>query len=90
MTITPNEIKAITAGIADVVTERLRELNERIEKLERAEAPTLADSFKGGWLSGESYERGDLCQKSGGLWLCLADTSDAPGNAPEWRALGKI
>jgi hypothetical protein len=48
---------------------------------------TLADSFKGSWLAGQTYERGDLVQRANSTWLCFETTSDMPGASPAWRRL---
>ena len=48
---------------------------------------TLADDFKGSWLAGQTYERGDLVQRGNSTWLCFETTSDMPGASPAWRRL---
>jgi len=65
---------------------RIRGLDDRITALETREVKSLADSFKGTWLPGK-YERGDLIQHRGSMWLAVEDGDGKPGESSCWRLL---
>lgn len=37
------------------------------------------------YLTGSSYEMGDVVTYDGSMWVALRDTSAAPGKSPDWR-----
>ncbi len=62
----------------------------RIEALEKAGNQTLADSFKGTWQPGNSYERGSLVVWEGSLWIAMSgDTAAKPGSGDDFRLVTK-
>ena len=54
---------------------------------EHEQQRTVADSFRGPWLAGTSYQRGDLAQRSSALWVALQDNTPMPGADPSWRKI---
>ncbi len=87
-----------TAGIHDYlgkafapVDSRINALEARLNALEARGAKSLADCFKGAWLPGH-YQRGDLIQHRGSMWLCIETGDGKPGESwnvaadrPAWQ-----
>jgi hypothetical protein len=88
-----SKIAQAAAGVVEAVrehvTRRLAPFEKRLAALEAQQQKTLADSFRGGWMAGSTYTRGELCQHRGELYLCLMNTdSEAqPGHSAAWRCL---
>jgi hypothetical protein len=87
-------IKAVAACIKEqvgksheVLRDRLRELDARIEALEKGGG--LADHYKGSFDQGVLYRRGDLLTADGALWICLAESMDKPGKSAAYRLVVK-
>jgi hypothetical protein len=70
--------------IAGIVTTRFTRLERRVAALEQREVKSLADSFKGAWLPG-LYQRGDLIQHRGSMWMCVDSGDGKPGESGNWR-----
>ena len=62
-------------------------LIDRIEELEAREQKSLADSFRGGYVPGVQYRRGDIVQRRGSTFICLIDSTRPPGNCDDCRML---
>jgi hypothetical protein len=86
--------------LAGAVLPKMREIETRtllqakeIEALraalEELAERNLADAYKGTHQAGVAYQRGALCTHQGGLWLCLASTSERPGSTDAWRLIVK-
>jgi hypothetical protein len=67
--------------------ERIEALEERVRVLEKG--LTLADSYRGPHVIGQSYRRGHIVTRQGSLWLCLATTIHAPGCSASWVLIVK-
>ncbi len=52
---------------------------------------TLADSWRGVFREGETYQRGSVAQWGGSPWLCIAaaETTAKPGTSPDWQLFAK-
>lgn len=55
---------------------------------DEGQTKTLADAFEGAWMPGD-YQRGCLVTWCGGLWLCMANTSQKPGSSDAWKQVTK-
>jgi len=64
-------------------------LAQRIEALESSGTKSLADAYRGTYLAGTTYERGQMITHSGSLWLCMADTQSVPGDGVHWKLVVK-
>jgi hypothetical protein len=94
MSITDEELEAITHGIVDAILPKLkRELAPVFKKLDELEARPAGGTgvkYCGTYRQGESYSEGALVTKSGGLWLAERLTSSSPGNGDSgWRLVVK-
>lgn len=65
--------------IEAIVERRVRELDTR----------TLADAYRGVYVPGEHYQRGQLATWDGGLWLALEDSTAKPGTGDGWKLVTK-
>lgn len=80
-----------TEKLADVIVAAVRAavapFEARIKELEtRPPSPEYRGTFK----DGDSYKRGALVTRNGGMWLALADTTLIPGSNPTaWRLVVK-
>lgn len=83
-----NNIKKLRAKDITITTATVaawaREIMDTIEQ-EMDERRLL--SFQGPYDAGKSYRRGSLVQKSGGLYVALCKSNEAPGNSSHWRKL---
>jgi hypothetical protein len=80
------------AGFAKVVfAPFLTRLAAVEQKLVELDARALGGPFYAGtFQQGESYKRGALVTRNGGLWLALRDTRETPGATPAaWRLVVK-
>ena len=73
-----------TRAALDLLVSGLEQHKGRILKMEARRSM----SFAGAYTAGKTYARGDAVQKAGGLFVCLADTADAPGASSAWRQIG--
>jgi hypothetical protein len=80
---------AVVEGVKHYVGRQLAPIEARLAALEAAQHKTLADAFRGGWMPGSTYKRGELVQHANQLFLALDDTDGRPGESPYWRALSK-
>ena len=71
-------------------------LEKRVAILERCLAErdpsstkSLADAYRGTYLAGTKYARGELLTHGGSLWLCMSDTQAVPGDSSDWRLVVK-
>jgi hypothetical protein len=57
-------------------------LERQVAELEQAVGPEYCGTFE----QGKTYARGQLCTRSGGLWLAVAETSAPPtASSPAWQ-----
>jgi len=87
-----------TVGILETITRafrgrdrRIADLEARIQALEQARPPAnLADSWRGIYDAANIYKRGELCTRSGSLWLSLENGNvETPGKSPAWKMISK-
>jgi len=75
-------------GITAHLKGEIAALEKRLQQLEQRQAKSM--SWAGAWVRSKHYREGEITQKGGGLWLCLADTEGAtPGASPHWRLVVK-
>lgn len=72
---TPKLIDSMTTSIVAAIKVITAPLVARIEALEAK--PHV--KFCGVWKAGTAYAPGDAVTQKGGLWICKAETSGAPG-----------
>jgi hypothetical protein len=78
----PGVHKAIEQAIAPL-TRELAELRSR-QSIAEAKAHI---NFRGVYMPGTAYDRGDAVVRQGGLWIALERTASLPGGtAPESRS----
>ena len=65
--------------IEAIVERRVRDLETR----------TLADTYRGVFKAGETYQRGQTATLDGSLFLALEDTTDRPETTQAWRLITK-
>jgi hypothetical protein len=72
---------------------RLCALEERLASLEvrmKERPANLADYFKGPYIEGTLYRRGEMALRQGACWLSLTDQNDGlPGQSETWRMISK-
>lgn len=68
---------------------RTSDLEQRLAALEASQTKSLADSYRGTFLTGTKYARGDLLTHGGSLFLCMRDTSSKPETDDSWRLIVK-
>lgn len=73
--------------IFDSIRQRFVDIERRVSAIESGS--TIADAYRGTYLPGTRYKRGDLLTHRGGLWLCLEATADKPGATVAWRLIVK-
>ncbi len=83
------EAKAILENVRRFVQPAFDQVAGRLAALEAAQAKSLADAYQGTYLTAKRYERGQLCTHAGSLWLCLAETTQRPGDDGSWRLIVK-
>jgi hypothetical protein len=81
-----DELKAFGELVRDKLgahAARLRNLEERIERLERSKAL----SYRGAYTPLENYDAGDYASWNGSLWHAVRDAppGDSPGKSASWR-----
>ena len=69
------EHDGLMRGVAAVIKEQLRPLDERLRQLE--ERRVMA--FEGSHDPGRQYRAGSVVQRGAGLWVCLAGRTSCPG-----------
>jgi hypothetical protein len=70
-------IKGIASGLKPVFESyktKIAALEARVQTLEQK--PSV--NFRGVFEPGKSYQPGDACTHSGGLWICRAETTGQP------------
>ena len=68
---------------------RLTALEARLAALEGAQARTMADVFRGGYMPNTQYNRGDLIVDRGALWLAMQVSDERPGSTSAWKLIMK-
>lgn len=63
---------------------QIQTLYHRVTALEKRRTM----SFVGSHDPGREYKNGDVVQRANGLFVCLSDTQELPGNSPMWRRIG--
>jgi hypothetical protein len=82
--------KGLLTIIKSAFSRRDTRLADLEARLAAVEARSLADSWKGIYIDGATYHRGDLTTRSGALWLSLTnDNNDTPAQSPTWKMLSK-
>jgi hypothetical protein len=61
------------------------ELSDRVRALESAQSKSLADCYRGTFLAGSVYARGQLLTHKGSLWLAMSVTTSEPGSCSDWK-----
>ncbi len=85
MALTDDDIDAVSDGLVKILGDVLPPLRKRIEALEQR--PEIA--YHGVYVSDQAYVAGSLVTRSGGLWLCLRSTTQAPGQSGDWKLIVK-
>ncbi len=84
-----SHIRQAVAALVETLTPKFKEHRERIEALERriAHLESRAVKFVGVWQQGTTYERNDMVQRGGSLWICAVPTTiHTPGqDFAAWR-----
>jgi len=84
---TRDTLRGLMRAVATAITEQTAPLRTRIAALEARPALEYRGVFAG---DGTAYRPGDLCTRSGSLWLCIAATTAAPAEAPSnWKLIAK-
>jgi hypothetical protein len=65
------------------VSNRLDDLEARLDRLEASAIAAPAVRFRFGWKDGEVYEAGETCLRGGSLWIAMRRTQ--PGEMPGLR-----
>jgi hypothetical protein len=82
MTILQNE-DAFVEAMGLVVAAIHRETDTKIAaldaKIARLETALSAFAFKGAWVEGQRYKRGNFCSPGGAVYHCQVDTLTRPG-----------
>jgi hypothetical protein len=73
--------ESIGLAIGRVVKERFAEVDAKINGLEAA---MKEFTFRGQWVEGKEYKRGNFCSVGGAIYFCSADTKSRPGNVGDW------
>lgn len=83
-----NQLRETLVGIVVHLQAEIAGLEKRLQQVEQRQAKAM--SWAGAWRANKRYREGEITQKGGGLWMCLADTSGAtPGASPHWRLVVK-
>jgi hypothetical protein len=87
-------VDTFTTVLVDTLAKALESRDERISALEKQvvalESRALSPEYLGTFKQGETYRRGGLVTRNGGLWLCLSDTALIPGSNPtSWKLIVK-
>ena len=83
------DIKRFTDGLHVYIGSVITPLVKRIEELERQEATSLADCYRGSWRPHNKYARGSLVSHGSSLWLAMEHAAGKPGSSPAWRLILK-
>ena len=83
---------AAPVALADAVVESIKTyivkcVGPVVQRVQALEA-RRSMSYEGSFDPGRPYREGDCVQRSGGLYVCLADTHDTPGDTSSWRRIG--
>lgn len=70
--------------VAEMLMAKMTEHRKAITELEARRTM----SFEGAHDPGRQYRQGDCVQRSGGLFVCLANTNELPGESARWRRIG--
>lgn len=70
--------------VCDMLIGKMKEQRKAITELETRRTM----SFEGAHDPGRQYRQGDCVQRSGGLFVCLANTNELPGESARWRRIG--
>lgn len=82
-------VEAIVAKVFLPLRQRLDALEKAAAELKSAQSKTLADAFRGAWMAGTDFKRGDLVVADGSLWLSMVDTREKPGAGSDWKMITK-
>jgi hypothetical protein len=77
-------VQSIVRGIAPVVWDELKRLEQRIAELERNQK-----TYLGVWKEGREYSSNSEVTFEGGRWYCAKRTSDKPGHSADWTLMEK-
>ena len=69
-------------GAPDEIEKRLAAFEERFRDIEQRAGDL---QYKGVWMNGELYRRGNLATFAGSLWHCEASTMSKPGTDATWK-----
>ena len=76
---------AVVEGVKAYIVRNVGPLAARIAALESRRTM----SFEGAFDPGRPYREGDCVQRSGGLYVALAETRESPGDSASWRRIGQ-
>lgn len=82
-------LETIVAKVFMPLNKRLDSLEKTAAELKAAQSKTLADAFRGPWMAGTNFKRGDLVVADGSLWLSMVDTREKPGAGSDWKMITK-
>src|SRR5262245_7867846 len=83
---TLQEVLAAVSPLMERIAVQERELAEVKQRLAAIETKCILD-YRGVWVNGRRYERGDCTTWDGGIWIAQAETEgERPGNgATAWK-----
>jgi hypothetical protein len=79
-----SELEDIAAAVASAIKATVDPLKRQIAELQSRQSIQAAKAyvnFRGTFMPGTMYHKGDAATRSGGLWIALEDTAAVPGGA---------
>jgi hypothetical protein len=78
----------LAQAIGTIIGEERSETDAKIEalnaKIARLETAMGEFTFKGAWVEGQEYKRGNFVSVGGSIFFCSSDTRSKPTNGGDW------